>query len=261
MMAEKSDEQNLIHYVNESLRDEEEFHFLRFEFLQRLNIIHLQIDLARMKSKIQQAKKATTNELIDLKTTMRDYTKAIRDYEYLRNKKRLEKLEMRKRKLLLLKYFLTQNDFNDPLQSHYSSFQEADDKIDPLRGIFMRYLPAWLTFSHEEKAARKMEYSEGKAPKEVSVFVDRLVRFIIAVTGGGFLVVPMVLMTLAQSQTKSLVTVSVAVVFFALILSFGIRVSNVETLVSTATYAAVLVVFVGTSTGTATNTGTTLSTK
>jgi hypothetical protein len=36
-------------------------------------------------------------------------------------------------------------------------------------------------------------------------------------------------------------------VVFSLVLSLGIRVSNVETLVATATYAAVLVVFVGTS--------------
>lgn len=56
-------------------------------------------------------------------------------------------------------------------------------------------------------------------------------------------------MTLQPSEKKSLVTVSVAVVNFALILAFGVKVSNVETLVSTATYAAVLVVFVGTSGG------------
>lgn len=59
----------------------------------------------------------------------------------------------------------------------------------------------------------------------------------------------MVIMILNPSETKSVVTVSMAVVIFALVLSFGIKVSNVETLVSTATYAAVLVVFVGTSSG------------
>lgn len=83
----------------------------------------------------------------------------------------------------------------------------------------------------------------------MSAFVDRLARFVIAFAGGVFLVVPMIIMTLRPSETKSLVTVSVAVVIFSLILAFGIRVSNVETVVSTATYAAVLVVFVGTSSG------------
>lgn len=113
----------------------------------------------------------------------------------------------------------------------------------------MKYLPSRLTFSHHERLARPKEYEEGHSPKELSELVDRLAWFIIAVAGGVFLVVPMLIMTLQPSETKSLITVSVAIVIFALILSFGIKVSNVETLVSTATYAAVLVVFVGTSSG------------
>lgn len=64
-------------------------------------------------------------------------------------------------------------------------------------------------------------------------------RFTAAFTGGIFLVVPMIIMTLRPSETKSLITVSVAVIAFALLLSFGVKLSNVETLVSTATYAAV----------------------
>jgi hypothetical protein len=50
-------------------------------------------------------------------------------------------------------------------------------------------------------------------------------------------------MTLHQSKAKSLITVSVCIVLFALITALGVRVSNVETLMSTATYAAVLMVF------------------
>jgi len=47
--------------------------------------------------------------------------------------------------------------------------------------------------------------------------------------------------------TKSMITVSVAVVAFALVLGLVFETKNQETLVATATYAAVLVVFVGTS--------------
>lgn len=114
----------------------------------------------------------------------------------------------------------------------------------------MKYLPARFTFSFEERRQRKQEYMEGKTPpKEVNALVDRAVRFVVAISGGLFLVVPMIVMALKPSQTKSLVTVSAFVLLFAFILSFGVRVTNLETLVSTATYAAVLVVFVGTSTG------------
>lgn len=59
----------------------------------------------------------------------------------------------------------------------------------------------------------------------------------------------MIIMNIHESQVKSLATLLVAVVVCALIVSFGVRVSNIETLVSTATYSAVLVVFVGTSMG------------
>lgn len=110
----------------------------------------------------------------------------------------------------------------------------------------MVYLPRRFTFSRQEREKRLKEYEQGDPPREVSIFVDTLARFIIAITGGACLIVPMIIMSLNPSEVKSLVTLSVAVVIFSLMLSFGIRVSNIETLVSTATYAAVLVVFVGT---------------
>lgn len=160
----------------------------------------------------------------------------------------------------------------DPWESHYAYIHDGDggggggsgqqqrrqkhnqpsaaaSTTDPFRRLLMRVLPPRLTFSHQERQARAKEYEEGRPPRHVSGLVDGLARFIMAITGGVFLIVPMIVMTLGPSQTKSLVTVSVAVVVFSLLLSLGIKVSNIETLVSTATYAAVLVVFVGTSSG------------
>ena len=84
------------------------------------------------------------------------------------------------------------------------------------------------------------EYLQGLPPQTVSPFVDRLTRFIIAFTGGAALVVPMLIMSLPSTdQTKSLITVSLAVTLFASMMSVGVRASNSETLVATATYAAV----------------------
>lgn len=102
---------------------------------------------------------------------------------------------MRRRKLLLQGYFQSPGaDFKDAFHSHYAFFEdsEANAKIDPLRQALMRYLPPWFTYSHEEKAERSKEYGEGKLPKAVSAPVDRLARFLIALTGGSFLIVPMV---------------------------------------------------------------------
>lgn len=57
----------------------------------------------------------------------------------------------------------------------------------------------------------------------------------------------MLIMRLHPSLTKSLVTTSVAELLFSGAVSIVFKASNAETLAITATYAAVLVVFVGTS--------------
>lgn len=57
----------------------------------------------------------------------------------------------------------------------------------------------------------------------------------------------MVVMALDPSLTKSLIVVSVALVLFALIVGLVFETNNKDTIVATATYAAVLVVFVGSS--------------
>ncbi|WAO89976.1 Hypothetical protein NCS54_00738000 [Fusarium falciforme] len=248
-MDPESYERNLVAYVNRSVDEEEEFHFLRFEFLQRLNITQLEVKLARLKSQVHAHGQINSQEQEILQRTLRDYATAIRDYRFIQGHKSLKETEARDRKLLLKRFFQSVKDVNDPFSSHYAFFQDAETKIDPMRDALMRHLPSRLTFSKEERRQRSKEYHDGKLPKEVSQLVDRSVRFAVAVTGGLFLVIPMIIMTLRPSDVKSLITVSAFVLLFALCLSFVVKVSNIETLVSTATYAAVLVVFVGTSTG------------
>ena len=120
--------------------------------------------------------------------------------------------------------------------------------IDPLRNFLRRVLPKSLTWSYKEFQRRDFnDYLEDKAPQEISPFVDTLARFIVAITGGLSLVIPMLVMRLGETLPKSLTTVSVAVVLFSALTSLMFKASNVETLGATAAYAAVLVVFVGTS--------------
>ncbi|KAL4900894.1 hypothetical protein BDW74DRAFT_160767 [Aspergillus multicolor] len=239
--------QDILEYVDRSLNEEEDFHFLRFEQLQRVNITRLQLGLVQIKERLKNDEKFSDQDLDGLKVKLEDYTTAIRNYQYLQDKKQLEKNEMRSRKLLLQRYFQTR--VNSSFQSHYCYFREADEKIDHLRRTLMHILPSRLAFSTEERLARKKEYYEGKAPKQVSAFVDRLARFLVAFAGGVFLIVPMIIMTLDPSQTKGLVVVSVSVIILMLLLSFAVRVSNIEILVAAAAYAAVLVVFVGATNG------------
>ena len=69
------EEDDLVEYVNRSLDEEEEFHFLRFEFLQRLNIVKLQLDLVRLKGRFQGEKRASIHGLETLESTLQKYGK------------------------------------------------------------------------------------------------------------------------------------------------------------------------------------------
>ena len=77
-----------------------------------------------------------------------------------------------------------------------------------------------------------------------------LERLVMAVMGGAFLVAPMLIMVLAPSLVTSLVTTCVFVFAFSLVISFFLE-KAFDVLSATAAYAAVLVVFVGTSIGSA----------
>jgi len=124
---------------------------------------------------------------------------------------------------------------------------KAPRKVDIVREILRIFLFRRLSWSQDERETNWVGYNNGDRPKTYSPFVNVLARFIIAVGGGASLIVPMLIMSFNASRTKSLVTVAVAVMLFALSLSLGFLADNKDILTATATYAAVLVVFVGTS--------------
>ncbi|CAN9445952.1 unnamed protein product [Alternaria alternata] len=240
---------DLLQYITRSIDSDEEFHFLRFEKLQRTNLVALQMKLVRTKDALSTATTMSDDDLEILRVDLEQYATAIQNYHSLRERKSLSSKDANKRELLLQRYFQSRVKDMGVFRSHYSYFDVTDVKIDSLRSLLMERLPVWMTYSLNERAARRREFRDGKPPKEVSDFVDRLCRFIIAAIGGLFLVGPMLIMAIRPSTAKSLITVSASVFLFAIVLTFGVRVTNIEGLVSTATYAAVLVVFVGSSTG------------
>jgi hypothetical protein len=119
--------------------------------------------------------------------------KTIRDYRSLRSAKHIDNTEANKRKLLLQPFLQSENDFNNPFHSHYAFFKHGEKQIDSVRRPRVRYLPSQLAYSDEERRQRSREYGEGKPPLRISEFVDRLVLFAVAMTGGAFLVVPCLL--------------------------------------------------------------------
>jgi hypothetical protein len=142
---------------------------------------------------------------------------------------------------------------------------------DPIRRLVKFLLPTKWTLSAEEWARTqtisvplratqlglfirwyKLRPAEEEDPsqpemKGTSPAIEHLARFILALVSGATVIVPMIIIVYDSSKLKSVITTSVAVLLFALFISLSTRSSDQETLAATATYAAVLIVFVGTS--------------
>ncbi|KAL6788677.1 hypothetical protein J3E68DRAFT_430889 [Trichoderma sp. SZMC 28012] len=225
----------------------EEPHFIMFRGLQRLDIIQLQIELAKIKKLSSETKQLPKTKSEELTKLLHDYTNAIRDYEYLNTLIPITGSQARNQRLDIEQAFAEVGNLSEDPGTYRRLPDTSMLASDPLRDILKAVLPKSLTYTKREIQRRTPEFLEGQPPTGVSGFVDKLARFIVAFIGGAALVVPMLIMRLPEvTLTKSLVTVSVAVLLFAVVLSLVLRASNTDTMVSTATYAAVLVVFVGT---------------
>ena len=131
---------------------------------------------------------------------------------------------------------------------NYRRLSPADRAVvyDGVREFLRRFLPKQISWPEDEKISRKDLYDKGDyAPERLSKMADRLARFIVAMGGALFILVPMYIMALRQSLTKNLITTTVAVVLFALVCSIPLKLANDQTFSATVGYAAVLMVFVG----------------
>jgi hypothetical protein len=111
------------------------------------------------------------------------------------------------------------NDYFKPATDLYNSgvylrLEDKEGSDDELRRWWKNTLSRKLTYSNEERMSRKLEFAHHEAPLRVSGFVDRLAQFILAFIGGASLIVPMLIMSFQASKTKSLVTVSLALLLF-----------------------------------------------
>ncbi|KAH6849907.1 hypothetical protein B0I37DRAFT_403837 [Chaetomium sp. MPI-CAGE-AT-0009] len=240
-------EERLFQYTTNSHRQEPRF--LIFRGLQLLNLFRMQNDLAKLKNKIWKDEVAAAEDTENLMVLLRNYTNAIRDYEYLKRLAPITGSQAKRSRRDLEQAF--EGDVGNFIDdgAGYRRFANPDLlPSDNLRDFLKRSLPRSLTYTRSDMWKRNEEYLSGEPPEEISPFVDGLARFLVAFLGGTMLVVPMLIMRLPEiTVVKSLVTVSAAVLLFAAALSVFFRASNTDTIIATATYAAVLVVFVGVS--------------
>ncbi|KAK0669095.1 hypothetical protein QBC41DRAFT_356104 [Cercophora samala] len=128
-------------------------------------------------------------------------------------------------------------EFGYDLGHDSSDWKSMDDdrsnrKDSSIRRLLVRLvgkiLPVRVTYTEAERRQRWIDFVSKRPPKEVSFFVDSLVRFILALCGGALIIVPIIIMVLFPRIWPCLT-----------------QTSNIAALGVTATYAAVLVVFLG----------------
>ena len=135
------------------------------------------------------------------------------------------------------------------MRSSVSTFPTSTSITSRLRDMLRRRLPKQLSYSKSEKVRSSSAYVWGEPPRENSTAVHLFAGVIIAFSSTIVLITPIVIITFTPSTAKSLVTLSTAVLLFGFFMAVVIRAKSTEIFVATATYAAVLVVFVGTSSG------------
>lgn len=120
-------------------------------------------------------------------------------------------------------------------------------KSSRLNNILKQVLPKQLTYTKREKAICKRHYSGGRPLLKTLLFVRLIASTITTLAGGALIIIPMVIMSFNPSRTKSIVTVSVSELLFGFLLAAFVTRSSSEIFLRSMTFAAVLVVFVGSS--------------
>ena len=125
---------------------------------------------------------------------------------------------------------------------------------DLIRRSLRKYLRAFWFFirfrgqlAHQKKgsysSATELESNLKRSYQSTSRIADIVTRFLVALIAGTFTVVPLVILSHQATSEAHLVTISVSIILFSLLVSFVTEATNEEMMVACAAYAAVLSVF------------------
>lgn len=98
--------------------------------------------------------------------------------------------------------------------------------------------------SDEYTATTVLEANLKPTHQNTTDLAELITRFVVALLAGAFLVIPLIILSHQSSSETHLVTVSVCIVVFSLLVSLASKATNEQTMAASAGYAAVLVVFI-----------------
>jgi hypothetical protein len=182
--------------------------------------------------------------------------KSLRDYEWTQNLKSVPWQEAEKHLNEISGTFSElESAYRNPYARDSGSLVDIGKRssIDPMRKALTRFLPRQLTVDSSIQAElltqmRDLDFTEAEMPFQpisTSHFVSNTARFLLALLGGLFLLIPMIIMNFVGRQHMRLLVTSLFVILFSAFLSSLKKTSSLEVFGGTAAYAAVLVIFVG----------------
>ncbi|KAL8668688.1 MAG: hypothetical protein Q9168_006693 [Polycauliona sp. 1 TL-2023] len=128
-----------------------------------------------------------------------------------------------------------------------------DGPRDILRHCFRKVFRYFWFFIRQKRSlchapeaydsAAMLEANLKRRYQNTARIAECMTRFVVAMLAGAFLVVPLVILSHESEREAQLVTVSVCIIIFSLLVSLVSKASNEQTMVASAGYAAVLVVF------------------
>lgn len=148
-------------------------------------------------------------------------------------------------------------DFN-PYETYKTRLVRVDQERrngsrDILRHVLRRYFRALWFFVRQDgirrnrcepyASASTLESDLKESYQNTARLAEIITRFLVALLAGAFLVIPLILLSYQSSSRTHLITVSTCIVIFSLLVSLASKASNEQTMMASAGYAAVLVVF------------------
>ena len=149
-------------------------------------------------------------------------------------------------------------DFN-PYETYKTRLVRVDQAYrngsrDIIRHSLRKCLRAFWFFIRRERrvqdpcaSAATLESNLKTSHQNTARLAEIITRFLVALLAGVFLVIPLIILSYQSSNQTHLITISICIVIFSLLVSLVSQASNEQTMVASAGYAAVLVVFLSNS--------------
>ncbi|EPE36911.1 hypothetical protein GLAREA_09074 [Glarea lozoyensis ATCC 20868] len=212
--------------------------------LRLYSLQHTAQELNALSNKALKAGNPTWHDLERLRLLLHDHATALKDLEYINE----HLVGVSEKGVFNYNQKVHQNNLStDTSAGWLYGIPHSDRTPSRLHTFLQSHLPRFLSWSVTEKLSQPYYYDTGHLPNEISTPIRIIAGLLVSLASACCIIVPVVVMSFNPGKAKNLITVGICVPLFGFVLAAFVRVRSEAVFVATATYAAVLVVFVGAS--------------